>query len=360
MKERNRIFVLLAVILVIAGAYYWFSTDHTKELVYTGIVDANQVVVNARIAGRIERLAVDEGADVKTGDLIAVLDSGELTAQKQAMAATIASLRSQVAASQATEESTKGETSSGVSNAQAQIQAAKSQLDEARETLLKLQQDDQRIQKLASEGVASKQERDRSEQDVRAQQARVQSLSDQVKSTQAALATAQARTHQAHAAESTVSAARSQAANAEAQLAEVETRLGFTRVLAPVNGTISVRVARQGEVVAMGEPIVTVVDLNDTWVRASVPETIGTNIAIGDKYGVRLPSGEVIQGTVIAKAAEGDFATQRDVNNKKRDIKTLSLKLKVDNSQRRLVPGMTADLLLPQSSTTAKPTEAER
>jgi HlyD family secretion protein len=91
---------------------------------------------------------------------------------------------------------------------------------------------------------------------------------------------------------------------------------------------------------------VTIVDLNDTWVRAAIPETYGEKVAIGDVLPVRLPSGSVVQGRVIFKAVEGDYATQRDVSRTKRDIKTIALKLQIDNSLQKLVPGMTAEVLV--------------
>src|SRR5882724_10819364 len=109
MKERSKFFLLLAVLTVIAAIYYFFATDHTPEMVLIGTVDANQVVVSPRIMGRIEKLAVEEGTNVKAGDLIAELDSAELQAQREASAATIASLRSRVSQSQANEEVSKGE-----------------------------------------------------------------------------------------------------------------------------------------------------------------------------------------------------------------------------------------------------------
>ncbi len=62
-------------------------------------------------------------------------------------------------------------------------------------------------------------------------------------------------------------------ANAKAQLAEADTRLGYTKIYAPVSGTVSVRATRQGEVVNPGTPIVTIIDFGDTWVRAEAPET---------------------------------------------------------------------------------------
>jgi hypothetical protein len=89
-------------------------------------------------------------------------------------------------------------------------------------------------------------------------------------------------------------------------------------------------------------------------VRAPLPETYADNIGIGDTLNVQLPGGDVIQGKVIAKAAEGDFATQRDVSRRKRDIKTISLKLLVPNPNHTLVPGMTATIVLPAAKMKAK------
>jgi hypothetical protein len=64
---------------------------------------------------------------------------------------------------------------------------------------------------------------------------------------------------------------------------------------------------------------------------------------------VVMPSGATIQGKVISKAAEADFATQRDVNSRKRDIKTVQLKLLIDNPGEKFVPGMTAEVYIPKA-----------
>jgi HlyD family secretion protein len=81
-----------------------------------------------------------------------------------------------------------------------------------------------------------------------------------------------------------------------------------------------------------------------------MPETYNDRVAVGDTLPVLLPSGDKTSGKVIFKAVEADFATQRDVSRRKRDIKTIGLKLKVDNPQRKLVPGLTAEVLLPEKS----------
>ncbi|HKW75846.1 MAG TPA: efflux RND transporter periplasmic adaptor subunit [Terriglobales bacterium] len=349
MSARNRFFAFLGLLLVATAIYYFLSTDRSSDLVLIGTVDANQVVVSPRIMGRIERLAVDEGTQVKAGDTIAVLDSQELTADRQAAEAVLASLRHQVSQTRATEEQTAGETTSGVVNAQARLRAAEATLLQGQADLQRIESDSRRSIALAAQGIASQQQADQAAAQLKAQQALVRAAQDQVNAAKADLDTAEARTHQTHAAESTVAATRAQAINAQAQLEAAEARLGYTKVTAPVSGIVTVRAAREGEVVQPGQAIAIVTDLGDTWVRAAIPETEAAHIALGDQLKVRLLSGDTFPGKVIFKAPEADFATQRDVDRRKRDIKTIALKLAVDNSKKTLVPGMTAQVLVPQS-----------
>ena len=106
MNARNKVFILLAVIVVASLVYYLVSTPSSKNLVLIGTVDSNQIVVSPQVEGRVARMLVDEGAQVKQGDLIAVLDPSELQAQAQAAAANIASLQHKVAEMRATEQAT--------------------------------------------------------------------------------------------------------------------------------------------------------------------------------------------------------------------------------------------------------------
>ena len=348
MNARNKFFIILGVIFAIALGYYLFSTPRGSDLDLIGVVDANQVIVSPQVAGRISKLLVDEGTALRQGDLIAVLDPSELEAQARAAAAMIDSLRSQVSATEATSVATQGSTTSNVANAQARLESARAQLVEAEATLQRVESDSRRIVELAKEGVASDQERVQAEANLKAQQAGVTSWQQQVTAAQADLNSAVANTHQAHAAQSTVTSTRAQLANAEAQLKEAEVRLGYTKIYAPVTGTVSVRAAREGEFLTSGQPIVTVVDFGDTWVRAAIPETQTDHIGLGDTLRIRLPGGTQTSGKVYFKSAEADFATQRDVSRRKRDIKTVVLKVRLDNPKGTYVPGMTADVLISQ------------
>ncbi|MGA2388308.1 MAG: efflux RND transporter periplasmic adaptor subunit [Candidatus Sulfotelmatobacter sp.] len=346
MSARNRFFILIGIIFVMAAIYYTFSSDHSRDLALIGTVDANQVIVSAQVEGRIQKLLVDEGTPVKAGDLIAVLDPSELQTQEAAAAANIASLQNKVEQMQHTERSTTGSTSSDVANARAKLASAEAQLLQAKATLDRTESDSRRMVSLAKAGVASDQDRVQAETNLQAAQASLQAQQELVKAAEADLNSAVARTQQANAAQSTVESTEADLKNAIAQQNQAAVRLGYTNVYAPVSGTVSVRAARQGEVVNIGAPIVTIIDLTDTWVRAAIPETNADHIGYGDVMKVRLPGGMITTGKVFFKGVEGDFATQRDVGRRKRDIRTIILKVRLDNPKGAFVPGMTAEVLV--------------
>jgi HlyD family secretion protein len=360
MSARNRFFSFLGIIFVMAAIYYFFSTNHSKDLVLIGTVDSNQVIVSAQVEGRIQKLLVDEGTPVKAGDLIAVLDSSELQTQEAAATANIASVQHKVSEMQHTEKSTSGSTSSDVANARAMLSSAKAQLLQAKAALDRTESDSRRMIELAKAGVQSEQDRVQAETNLQAAQATVQAQQELVKAAEANLNSAIARTQQANAAKSTVQSTEADLNNAIAQKNQAAVRLGYTNVYAPVSGTVSVRAARQGEVVNIGAPIVTIVDLTDTWARAAIPETYADHIGYGDVLRVRLPGGTITSGKVFFKGVEGDFATQRDVGRMKRDIRTIVLKVRLDNPKGAFVPGMTAEVLVSPEQLKGREQSAER
>ena len=354
MNPKYRVFAMLGVVFLLSLGFYFYSTRGTSDQILIGTVDANQVIVSSKVAGRIEHLLVDEGQHVKQGDLIAQIDNQDLIAERDSAQATVDSLRHQVRQSGESYASTHGETDSQVKNADAALAAAKASLEESEAVERQQAFDEKRIVSLAGQGIMSQQDRDHAEQTLAADQARVRANRQQVLAAQATVNTMQARVNQASAAHSNIAATQGQMDSALAKLQEAEVRIGYTKVFAPVTGTVSVRAAREGEVINVGTPIVTIVDLTQTWVYASVPETQEQFIKLGDTLDVRMPGGERISGKVIAKAAETDFATQRDVSRSKRDIRTVRIKLLIDNPRETYVPGMTAEVLLSQRVLSAR------
>jgi HlyD family secretion protein len=348
-NARNRIFILLGVLFIISLCWYFLTVNRSGDLQLIGTVDANEVVVSSRIPGRIETLTVDEGDDVHAGELIATIQSDDLTAARNAAEATAISQKYLLQQTRDTERQVGGSTTSQVTNAEAQLRSAQAALIQAQAQEQHQNADTSRAVALAAQGVVSQQTRDEDVTALHAAQAAVDSAKQNVAAAKASLKVAKANTIQAQAEEKTVAATRSEMQNAQALLNEAQVELAYSRILSPIAGKVNVRAARQGEVVAAGTPIVTITDLTQTWVYAPLPETEADSVQLGDMLRVVMPSGATLQGKVIEKSAEADFATQRDVGRRKRDIETVRLKLLIDNPGMRYVPGMLAEVYIPKS-----------
>lgn len=343
----RKFFVMLGVILVVALVTYVLTEPKGNAYPLIGVVDGNEVIVSPQITGRIVKLNVEEGSQVKKGELIAELDRAALEAQVAAQEATIQSLQAQVKQVQANLSMADSQTAAALGAAEANLTSAQAQLAQAQATNWLNETNLKRTMTLFQSGVISAQDRDTALATVQASQANVKSVSDQVKSQQAALAVAQANRKQVDVLRSQIASTQAQLKQAMAMKDQDDTQLGYTEIHAPIEGIVSVRVAKQGEVVQQGSPIVVVVDVDHLWVRADVPETYIDSVQFGETLPIQLPSGDILHGNVFFKGVEGDFATQRDVSRTKRDIKTFAIKVSIPNPQHRIFTGMTATVLLP-------------
>jgi HlyD family secretion protein len=348
----RRFLVIIGVLFLVALAVYIFTTPSGNAYPLIGVVDGNDVIVSPQITDRMIKLNVDEGSVVTKGELIAELDPAELQAQAAAQDAAIGSLRAQVVQAQANLSLTDSQTAAALNVAAANYTASQAQLEQARATSDLNNINMKREVSLFASGVVAAQDRDSAVATFKASDANVRSLIDQVKSQQAALAVAVANRKQVDVLRSQIASTQAQLKQAIATEAEDETQLGYTKIYAPIGGIVSVRVAKQGEVVQEGNPIVVLVDMDDLWVRADVPETYINDIQFEQKMPIKLPSGEIVHGNVFFKGVEGDFATQRDVSRTKRDIQTFAIKVSLPNPRHRFFTGMTATVLLaPQKET---------
>jgi len=343
----RKFFMFIGVVFVLSLVIYLLSTPRGSDIPLIGIVDGNEVIISPQITGRMIRLTVDEGSVVKKGDLIAELDPKELQASLAAAKANINSLEAQVKEAGHNYSWTNDQTVASLDQARAMLTSTRAQLEQARANLWRDQTDYDRMQKLFDSAVASAQDRDHAQATLDASKANVRALEDSVKAQEGALAVAQANRKQVDVRQSEIATTMAQLEQARAAAAQVATQLGYTEIYAPLDGIVSVRVAKQGEVVQQGAPIIVVVDVDHLWVRADVEETYIDSIQFGQRLRVQLPSGNVIEGELFFKGVENDFATQRDVSRTKRDIKTFAIKVSIPNTDHRLFTGMTATVLLP-------------
>lgn len=345
--NRKRLLLSAVAVLVLAIAAYVLLRPSSTVLVLTGIVTTDDVIVGPQVTGQVERLLVKEGDSVTANQLLAVIAPAELEADRAYYAHTAAGVASSVQQSEAELRYQEDQTEAQIRQAEAMVAATQAQQAEAVASLEDARLTRERLEPLAAQGGAAVLDLDHARTTYDAAVARVEALARQVAAQQAGLSLARSSAEQIAVRRSALVGSRQQQAAADAQRTKAQVRLGYTELHAPINGVVDVRAVRLGEIVNPGQPVVTLIDPDDLWVRADVEESYIERVRLGDHLTVRLPSGETRSGTVFFRGVDASFATQRDVSRTKRDIRTFEVRLRVPNTDRRLAVGMTAYVLLP-------------
>jgi HlyD family secretion protein len=341
MRAIKPIIVLLLIAAAGAAGYYYLNRPPT-ELTLTGIVTTNDVLVSPQIGGRLEKLTVSEGDAVKRDQILAIISPGELMAESSYAVANAQGLSAQVQEAEAalrfeqrhtTEQIRQAE--STLASAEAQHAAAAADLENARLIF-------DRTQNLSKQGVSPASQLDEARTAYQAAQARTDALRKQVEAQRAMVDLARASAEQVSVRRSQVRSNEHMQAAAAAQRDKADVRLAYSEIRAPIDGIVDVRAARAGEVINAGQPVVTLINPDDLWVRADLEESYIDRVKLGDHLNVRLPSESQLDCVVIHRGVDAQFATQRDVSRTKRDIKTFEIRLRCDNTDRRLAVGMTA------------------
>lgn len=346
MKRLLRVIPLLAILGVAYGAW-WYTSRPPTSLTLTGVVTTNHIVVSPQITGRIAQLLAKEGDTVKSNQLLAVLSPDELREERAFYSFSAEGANSQVQESEAALRLQERQSTDQIAQAEATLASTESQLAAAQAELDNSKVVFERAQRMAKEGVDTAQALDTARTNYDVNKSRLAALLKQIEAQKAAVALAKSSAEQVAMRRSQVVANRKQQAAAAAQRAKADVRLAYTEIHAPIDGIVDVRAALPGEVVNPGQPVLTLINQDDLWVRIDVEETYIDRVRNGDKLIVRLPSGAEREGTVFYRGADAGFATQRDVSRTKRDIKTFEVRLRLDNADRRLAVGMTAYVLLP-------------
>jgi HlyD family secretion protein len=145
-----------------------------------------------------------------------------------------------------------------------------------------------------------------------------------------------------------INQARARLALSKAALAEAETRLSYTTVNSPLAGVVLSKNVEPGEYVSPGTPIVTVADLDNTWVRAYVNETDLGRVRVGQRAEVTTDSypHKVYDGRLAFIASQAEF-TPKTVQTEKERVKLVyRVKVDITNQNMELKPGMPADVLI--------------
>ena len=338
---------VIAAAVVLAGGLYYALAPRARELVLTGIVTTDDVIVSSEVQGRLQELLVKEGDPVKQGDLLARIQPQEWKADVAYYADSEQQSAARVAEAEAALRYQDAQTGNQTRQAEANLAAARAQVAQGQADLENARLSFQREESLYHSGIESAQAYDQARTAYNAATAHVDALRKQEQAAEAALALAKDNADQVAARRAALDANVHELAAMGAQKEKAKVHLDYTEIRAPIDGIVDVRAARRGEVVNPGQGIVTLIDPENLWVRADVEESYIDLVRLGDVLTVRLPSGAERQGTVFYRRADADYATQRDVSRAKRDIKTFEIRLRCDNRDRSLAVGMTAYVILP-------------
>jgi len=379
-----------------------------NQLTGSGSIEATQVDIAPKVSGRAVRLVVNEGDTVRAGQVLVRLDDGDLRAQvDQARAAVVAAearvtqaasaiqtqqqttdtqvaqARAALVAAQArvpqaqTTVTLQGQTvEQAVAQAQAQLGAAQAQAMSARSNLAKAQSDYARAKALFAEGAISAADVDAARAAYDGAVAAERTARDGVTQAQAGLASAQAnrlqvpiRREDVRASQAAVNQAQAAVANAEAgytvvaqrrqdlaaaqaQLVQAraalrygEIQLGYATVTAPIDGIVLTKNVQEGEVVAAGAAVYTLVNPGDMWLRVFIPEDQIGRVHPGQRAQITVDTfpGRTFPAHVSEVRSQAEF-TPGNVQTKEDRVKLVfGVKLRLDNRYGELKPGMPAD-----------------
>jgi HlyD family secretion protein len=322
---KRLLFILLVATAAVGGTirFYprWFGKRAPEnELKLSGNIEAHESLVSFKVAGRIIALPVDEGMTMKTGDLLARLDSDDY--------------RQQVAVDEATTGVRDRQLALGLAGSRVQeIEAARQSVIDAQADLDQKQKDFKRYDALYRLDEITGQTHDQAATAV----TRAQATLERAQQIYNELVEGTRREE--------LDVDRSNVRQAQQNLDMSRIRLSYTVLRAPFNGVVLVREAELGEVVSPGTPVVTMADLDHIWLRVYLPETDLSKVCWGQDVDVRTDTypGKRYHGRVSVISSEAEFTPKSVQTEQERVTLVYRIKVEVENPNYELKPGMPAD-----------------
>ncbi len=364
-------FLLLAALLM---GGLWYSQRESDTLIVSGFVESDEIRLGSRVGGRVRSVFVEEGQQVKAGDVLVELEPFDLldrraqaaafwTQQKARYDEVHAGYRSEeIAQAQARYEQSNeqlrmlrnGPREQELKVAQAELSMSAAELQLATESL-------SRVSRLQEQGAATQEALDSAVSQQKAATDRVTARREQLAPLQAGtreeeIAMAEARVREAEQSwkllkngyrEEEVTQAYSAMKAAESALAAIDRQIEELKVRAPAAGHIEAIDLRPGDLVAANAPIVSMLDTDRLWVRAYAPEN-HLDISTGDKLPLRIDSfpERTFQGEVTFIARQAEFTPNNVQTPEERSKQVFRVKITLLDGHDVLRPGMAADVYL--------------
>ncbi len=333
---KYRLILAAVVILLLSGCT---GRNASKDLTYTGTIEAREIDVSTQVGGTIEEIGVEEGQPVVQGDVVCRIDTESL--KLQLMEAEAGFRASQAALDELnsgtrSEEVRKAE--ANVANIEALLEGAKKDYEYCLQNLTDMEQ-------LFQEGAVSLQRLDETRLLADKAYSNVRSLEKQYESAKAQLdLVLNGPTGQK------ISMAEAEVERAQARVELLRYQLSKGKVLAPISGIVQKVFYEQGEFIPTGGVTVSIIDPDDLWVKIYVPEKHLHRIALGDEVRLYADAFEdkEVTGEVIYISTEAEFTPNNVESKESKEEMVFAVKVRVNLGEEPLAlkPGMIVDVRL--------------
>lgn len=291
------------------------SSQSTKD----AYVQADFTFVAPQIAGKVDQVFVEENQQVKAGDLLATIDDRDFVVAVDAAKAQVSGANASVASLEAR----LAQQQNAIHQAQAAVAMDKAELVLARAN-------HERYRNLAADGSGTVQAMQQAQSQLNIRLASQEKNQAGLKAAQQQVAILQAELEKAKAA-----LAQAQAAQAAAEL-----KLSYTRITAPVDGTVGQKSVRVGAFVNTGTPLLAIVPLDAVYIQANYRETQLAHIQIGQTVDIKVDAlpGVTLKGTVeslgpASGVSYSAIAPHNATGNFTKIVQRLPLRIRVDSGQ---------------------------
>jgi HlyD family secretion protein len=330
----NRMWIFPAMLLLLAltgCARTTKSAEREGKLFVSGRIDGDTVDIAPKRDGKIVEITVREGASVEAGQLLARIYSPQDEAQVEAQRANVTEAERKLQEAQSAGPAR-------VSLAEANLAASQAEYTRAQAELQQAEVDAKRYPPLVETGAAAAQTADQQFTKVKVARASTDAAHKQVLAAEASLQQAKAQLEQIPTAKANLASSRAQLQRFQANVSDLEIR-------APIAGTILTRSAEPGRVVAAGQTILTMVDLQNLYLRGFIPEGDVGKVKIGQQAEVYLDSNpkQAISAEVIRVDPQVMFTPENTYFKDDRVKQVMGVKLGLKGAYGLAKPGMPAD-----------------
>lgn len=317
--------VAVAIVVGTLLAFLFLGGDDAEGVLHaSGTVEVTEADLGFQLPGRIALVPAREGDAVATGEELARLDAAELEARMAAARAQEEAARAVLAELEA------GARTEEVAQGRAGVRAAARRVEDAARDL-------ERARRLFEGGAVSREALDKAETAHTIAEAALDQARQQL------------RVLETGARPERIAAQRAAVASSAAAVRQAEAALGNAVIRAPFDGRVTIRHREPGETVQPGQPVVTLMDPDDRWVRIYIPENRIGAVSVGQPASIRSDTypDQAFDGRVVHIAREAEF-TPRNVQTQEERVKLVyAVRVAIAGDPGMVLkPGIPADVTL--------------